>query len=282
MLPMGTRLRNPRRSNVASPIAAPVSTWTQFTPAALQPALWLDASDASTITESSGSVSEWRDKSANVYAFTQATSTAQPTTGSTTQNGLNVLSFDGVSQTLLSSAAASTWSFLHNGTHFIYGVVLQRAVISVAHIHMQTTATIGGVTQPGFAARHLANNTVSFIVVNNNQSATPGNNAVVNATTTATTSTSPRVITAHVRPDTVSTARCTILLDGAIYQQTQGSAATPTTVDPYTSLYIGSNAGASGYWNGWIAEIVVLTGSAVTENNRQRLHEYLNRKWAVY
>lgn len=57
--------------------------------------LWLDASDTSTITESSGSVSAWADKSGQGNNVTQGTGSAQPTTGATTQNGLNIIDFDG-------------------------------------------------------------------------------------------------------------------------------------------------------------------------------------------
>jgi hypothetical protein len=57
--------------------------------------LWLDASDATTLTVSGSSVSAWADKSGNGYNVSQGTSAAQPTTGLETQNGLNVLSFDG-------------------------------------------------------------------------------------------------------------------------------------------------------------------------------------------
>jgi len=57
--------------------------------------LWLDASDASTITESSGAVSQWDDKSGNANHVTQGTAALQPTTGTRTQNSLNVLDFDG-------------------------------------------------------------------------------------------------------------------------------------------------------------------------------------------
>lgn len=56
-------------------------------------ALWLDASDAATITESGGSVSQWDDKSGNTNHVTQATGADQPTTGTRTINGLNVLDF---------------------------------------------------------------------------------------------------------------------------------------------------------------------------------------------
>lgn len=67
-----------------------------WTPAALPSlSLWLDASDSATITASGGSVSQWNDKSGAGNHVTQGTSSMQPTTGTTTLNGLNVVSFDG-------------------------------------------------------------------------------------------------------------------------------------------------------------------------------------------
>lgn len=57
--------------------------------------LWLDAADASTIMSSGGAVSVWADKSGQGNNATQDTGTRQPTTGAATQNGKNVLGFDG-------------------------------------------------------------------------------------------------------------------------------------------------------------------------------------------
>lgn len=55
--------------------------------------LWFDASDASTITQSGGAVSQWNDKSANANHMTQATGSAQPTIQTAAQNGLNTIRF---------------------------------------------------------------------------------------------------------------------------------------------------------------------------------------------
>lgn len=66
----------------------------------LTPALWLDASDASTITASSGAVSQWSDKSGNTRHFTQSGS-GKPVTGTRTQNGLNVIDFTSSSSQFL-------------------------------------------------------------------------------------------------------------------------------------------------------------------------------------
>jgi hypothetical protein len=57
--------------------------------------LWLDASDASTFSFSTGSfVSQWRDKSANAYHFAQATAGFQPERQLAVQNGLASVYFN--------------------------------------------------------------------------------------------------------------------------------------------------------------------------------------------
>jgi len=73
-------------------------TWNEsiWNPSMLSTALWLDAADASTITESGGVVSQWDDKSGNDRHAVQATSANKPTTGTRSLNGLNVLDFDGL------------------------------------------------------------------------------------------------------------------------------------------------------------------------------------------
>jgi len=78
-----------------------------WTPEQIAMVLWLDASDASTITESGGSVSQWDDKSGEDNHVSQATGSKQPTTGSRTQNGLNVLDFDNASGDTLRNTSPS-------------------------------------------------------------------------------------------------------------------------------------------------------------------------------
>jgi len=67
-----------------------------FTPTSISGlGIWYDASDTATITSSGGLVSQWNDKSGNGQNLVQATDAKKPTTAGTTQNGLNVLQFDG-------------------------------------------------------------------------------------------------------------------------------------------------------------------------------------------
>ena len=55
--------------------------------------LWLDADDSATITLNGSNVSQWNDKSANAFNFTQSTATNQPARTLSGQNGKTVLTF---------------------------------------------------------------------------------------------------------------------------------------------------------------------------------------------
>lgn len=63
-------------------------------------ALWLDASDTATITQSAGAVSQWNDKSGNANHATQGMAANQPSTNTRTINGRNVIDFDGLNDTM--------------------------------------------------------------------------------------------------------------------------------------------------------------------------------------
>lgn len=63
---------------------------------------WNDFSDTSTISDTSGAVDSTADKSLNSVSLT-ATGADRPTTNSRTQNGLNVLDFDGANNYLTAS-----------------------------------------------------------------------------------------------------------------------------------------------------------------------------------
>ena len=66
-------------------------------PSDLNLSLWLDASDASTVTHSDGSVSQWADKSGNGNHAVQDTEARKPSFGSINLDGKDVINFDGTS-----------------------------------------------------------------------------------------------------------------------------------------------------------------------------------------
>jgi len=57
--------------------------------------VWFDGADTASITESSGAVSQWNDKSGNANHLLQASAGLKPTTGSNTLNAKNTVFFDG-------------------------------------------------------------------------------------------------------------------------------------------------------------------------------------------
>lgn len=68
---------------------------TLWTPELLQPALWLDASDTSTITLENGAVSEWRDKSGNELHAIQTSSSNRPLFVQDGLNSTSIINFNG-------------------------------------------------------------------------------------------------------------------------------------------------------------------------------------------
>jgi len=93
-----------------------------WTPSDTTTALWVDAADAATITESGGYVSGWGDKSGNGRNVIQGTAANQPQTGSITINGLNAIYLDG-SNDGLRTVAGATW--LNNTVFTVFAVALE-------------------------------------------------------------------------------------------------------------------------------------------------------------
>lgn len=83
---------NTRIDDASLPILT--GLWTPAELPGLQ--LWLDASDATTITQSSGIISQWDDKSGNGNHATQSIGSSQPSYGTSTIYGKNVVDFGGV------------------------------------------------------------------------------------------------------------------------------------------------------------------------------------------
>jgi hypothetical protein len=67
--------------------------YNSYNVSSLNPLLWLDAADSSTITSSGGLVSLWEDKSVNGHDAIQTNSSYKPEVAS--YNGLNIIRFDG-------------------------------------------------------------------------------------------------------------------------------------------------------------------------------------------
>lgn len=82
-------------------ITARKSSLTLWTPSQISTSIWIDASDASTVTLAGSSVSQINDKSGNGNNFLQATSSKQPTYLIASKNSLNTMRFTATSAQLL-------------------------------------------------------------------------------------------------------------------------------------------------------------------------------------
>ena len=249
--------------------AAPPTVDPLWTPAEISTALWLDAADAATITEVSGAVSEWSDKSGNGLHVSQGTASARPVRQVAEQNGLDVLRFDGSNDRLTRFSAS------HLGRN-----VGQLLVLGVR--------------------RHASVPTSNRILMCFSHSTVTSFRATVEAgRTSSKAGCGGRRLDANSFQQVVSSANVTTgfqlqaadfrYSDADLYQYINGSlegsstsfqTAGNTSDTASERLAIGATVADTGseWMNGDIAEIVVLHNDPA---NRQRVEGYLAHKWGL-
>jgi len=229
---------------------------TLWTPALLQPALWLDAADPSTVTVATG-VSEWRDKSGNGRHATQLIADRQPVYTIGGLNGKNILTFDGNDDHLKHLFNASP------APHSVFSVARRTTGGGSSFQNIFTAIAAGS----PFGANICAKIDPSADWGGYINTWTSGGASLLNNWSAV----------GIVSPSATS---------GTEIFDTNGQS---TTVS-YTSRYggdafdrrdIGADfARGTGYLKGDIAEIVVMT-SALSEKDRQLMIGYLAWKWGL-
>ena len=207
--------------------------------------LWLDAADASTITHSSNAVSQWSDKSGNSNHATQGTAANQPTLVS------DRIEFDGTNDYLLGS------NFVLENAHSIFAVAKSDS--------------------NGYR-RLLNGNTDQYYYFGNGNGSNDFATFYGNGTWTDANTNSP-----------ASNVSNTSLL-GVI---SNGTNATPffngTALSTKSSnmggnapagLLIGKYVGDLQYWDGEIAEIIIIN-SDLSTIDREKVEGYLAHKWGL-
>jgi hypothetical protein len=221
-----------------------------FTPLDLNPALWLDAADTTTITESGGFVSQWNDKSGNGRNVIQGAGANQPRTGTQTQNGLNVLVFDG------NDFLSGTSGITGNSAVSIF------VACQVGAGSTQVVAFLGAqVSLQGIGVGFNASDVYNCFVWAGADSRTP---APVTRNVFIT-------LTGVAEPG----ANNTLYFNGV--GQTPAALASTN----FTNVLNVGRANPLFALNGRIAELIVFP-FAVTAEQRLQVDAYLNSKWAVY
>ena len=204
---------------------------------------WYDPSDASSITSSSGLVSQLSDKSANAHHLT-ASGTARPTTGTKTINGLNVLDFNGGANYLVSANITQA----------------QPVTIFVVGQKNSTTLT----------------NTNDQIIGNNASSPTiyergTGAWAFYAGTEQGTTAADTR---AHLWDAVFNSASSSLNID-SIQSSTGNRGSTGWSSN---SINVGNSLGMNTGWPGQVAEIIIYP-SALSGTDRALVETYFVTKW---
>lgn len=204
--------------------------------------VWYDASDVASITESGGLVSQLADKSGNSIHLT-ASGVQRPTTGTRTQNGLNVLDFNGT----LNGLAATFGSRTTNRT--IFAVALSDVgtggsnIVGMSFGGLYTDAPL--VRFAVYAGTAMAGRTIV---------------------------TSANVHTAIVQ----AAANDRLYFNGTL--DTDGNAGGTTAA---TAVALGSAVDyGSFWWNGWIAEAIIYE-SVLSDGDRGSVEAYLKAKWGT-
>lgn len=229
-----------------------------FTPWSLSPALWFDASDSTTLTSSSGKLSQWNDKSGNGRNLTQGTSANQPTTGSNTINSLNVVRFNGTSTGMTTSA------FMVSATQHVFAIVRPTSFPNSYNSVLSHEKTAVGWTL-------LVKSTGKLAVY---ESASGGGNTSYDGTGVATLSANTSYLLEYSWSGTELDGYVNAAIDNTVTK-------TMTTGTASTTLYFGHSYFASRWWAGDIAEVLIFN-APLTSNGQTAIRNYLNAKWAVY
>jgi hypothetical protein len=209
-------------------------------------ALWLDASDPSSITkDSNGLVSQWNDKSGNGHHATQSTESLKPISGTATINGNNALKFDGTDDRLENSSLTTGQPFS------VFAVI--KDDISSGSFRTWWSGDSG-------ATRSFLQNS------NGNNRSMWADSYLYNGSST----TNNEIWTAEFNGSS-----------SVLY--VDGTAGTTGNVgdNSINGFWIGEENG-SNYpnWNGLIGEILIFD-AILSEADRQKVEGYLAQKWGL-
>ena len=245
--------------------------------------LWLDASNPSSFTYSSGSVvSQWKDLSGNEHKFTTASVSNQPNRNGT-QNSKSTVVFDGTNDYLKSTTAASNWKYMHDGTPNTFFIVFKNTAAAtpgslstrwVASTDLTSAGTqffINTFYTPIKVESSIESTSVSAILQNDQDLPNSGHN----------------VYTFVLDPNNATDN------NKLIQYQNTGSALNPfvsnwvtDTANTGTPLYLGTgyDAGIVGtpeyMFEGEIAEVISYK-TKLSDTNRTAVVDYLKAKWGT-
>lgn len=225
--------------------------------------LWLDASDASTFTYSSGTrVSQWNDKSANGYHFTQSNTTYQPDRVSS-QNGLSAVKMKVTSQIYYMSNS----SFNYASSAFTVLAVARYNLGNYSALLSRNSTSglqIGAGSTPGGGGRYLAISRIGQATDDSSLSVAFNETAQVTYKSAG-----------------ISSGSVTV----QIYKNGTAASGTETLSSlgsgDQTNIGASTNGGGDNFGDdGFICEILVYP-SQLSDTDRALVENYLRAKWGT-
>jgi hypothetical protein len=238
---------------------------------------WYDASDTSTITRSGSNVTQWNDKSANALNLVQATSAKQPLSGTRTQNGKNMIDFDGTDDALTSNAASSAWKFLTDATGST--VFLTLFVDTDSSGWTLTDVSNGSVANvASYTLYKNGNDTGYFAKGTDNPS---GYNWFVSNTTQIFTDNAAQNWTIVSDPTNGTAAnRLKVYKNTTLDSSANAQTGTSSTSNPSLPLSLGGLANFSDSFDGGICEVIIYN-SILNSTDIATNQAYLAAKWGI-
>jgi hypothetical protein len=233
-----------------------------WTPAAITTALWLDAADASTITESGGVVSQWGDKSGNGRSASQSDSLLRPTFSSSAFNSKQSIVFSGSSNSRL----LGTGTGLSTVASIFVAAQDTGSTSAIAGIYTSGAENVGG----SFGLQRTTGN----VALVDGVGAAPTNSA-----NTTSAISQPTVLSAVYTQ--ASTSGSSIFFNGALEESFTG-AGVSVNINPPNFQIGGRTQGTQPLrvFKGNISEVILLAASA-SADTRQRIEGYLAHKWGL-
>lgn len=219
--------------------------------------VWLDASDADTITVVTG-VSEWEDKSGTGNTVTQATEVNQPTYATDVQNGLNCIQFD-----------TSSWWLTKSSPTDVMG-------LSAMTIFIVSTAAQTGSLRQVFGCWLPGGDNKSWRVI---KDANTANRRIMLSTNGSTDSLSITANAGSTNTFYLTTVKMNATTTSISHAGTTASGATPgATATKTAALIVGGQEGNTALWDGYVGEILFYN-RALTAEEVASVTLYLTNKW---
>lgn len=253
----GSRVRSAQRGRTGQLVQG----WLNPNILALSPWIWLDASDASTITESSGFVSQWNDKSGNGRDLSQGTGINQPTIGTVTLNGLNTITFDGSNDRLSRSASG----LFPNTTSLSFFVVMRPGgVPNLAPRIFDVANRTGQYLSPGYAVLAVQYSSTALSIRSADNSIPTGQWSKCG----------------YVWKGSAQFSEGSIRVNESELSPSGTNGSGSLTNSGATDFHLGNRAANDRAFQGEIAEFILFTRDLALSESLL-IEQYLERKWGV-